>query len=95
MNTQLLLGIWAAIFVGYAAITVVRRSLGKREDDHLHVSDFDGQAISTQVAVAHKLDVLDRWKTTLLVLAILVGVLIGALQIWRAWTMSVNTLQIS
>jgi hypothetical protein len=88
MNMQLLLGLWAAVFAAYATVAYMRWSLGKREDDHLHVGDSDQQLLSTQTSVAHRLDILDRWKTALLVLLIVFALLIGAVQIWRVWQTS-------
>lgn len=94
MNIQVLLGVWAAIFLSYATVSILRWNLGKREDDHLHVLDSQ-QMISSQTSIAHKLDVLDRWKTALLILTLVSAVLIGALQIWRVWQESGSTAQFS
>ena len=88
MNMQLLLGVWGAILAAYVAAAVMRWQTGKREDDHLHVLDAEQQLVSAQTAVAHKLDVLDRWKTGLLVLLILWAVLIGGVQVWNVWQTS-------
>ena len=82
MNMQLLLGIWVAIFAAYATVAVMRWNLGKREDDHMHFADSEQQLVAKQVSIAHKLDVLDRWKAALLTLTILSGILIGALHIY-------------
>jgi hypothetical protein len=81
---QLLLGLWAAVIVAYMSVLVMRWIVGKREDDHLHVMDSE-QALVSQSAVAHKLDVLDRWKATLLILTVLVGIIIGALHVYNTW----------
>ena len=94
MNMQLLLGVWAAIFAAYVSVAVMRWNLGKREDDHLHVLDSE-QLISSQTAIAHKLDVLDRWKTALLILTIVSAIAIGALQVWLVWQQSSSTPQFS
>ena len=94
MNIQLLLGLWAAIFLSYAAVTILRWNAGKQEDDHLHVLDSE-QMIASQTSIAHKLDVLDRWKTALLILTIVSAVAIGALQVWRVWQESGSTAQFS
>lgn len=85
MNMQLLLAVWGAILAGYVMVLVMRHQLGKREDDHLHVADGEQQLISAQNEIAHKLDVLDRWKTALLVLFILFGLFVAAVQVWRVW----------
>ena len=94
MNMQLLLGIWAAILAAYVSVAILRWNLGKQEDDHLHVLDSE-QLITSQTAIAHKLDVLDRWKTALLILTIVSAVAIGALQVWRVWQDSGSTAQFS
>lgn len=94
LNMQLLLGVWAAIFAAYVSVSILRWNLGKREDDHLHVTDSE-QLISSQTAIAHKLDVLDRWKTGLLILTITSAAAIGALQVWRVWQESGSTAQFS
>jgi len=94
MNMPLLLGVWAAILAAYLSVAIMRWNMGKQEDDHLHVLDSE-QLISTQTAIAHKLDVLDRWKTGLLILTIVSGLALGALQVWRVWTESGTTPQFS
>jgi hypothetical protein len=94
MNMQLLLGVWAAILAAYVSVAIMRWNLGKREDDHLHVLDSE-QLIASQATIAHKLDVLDRWKTALLVLTIVSALAIGALQVWRVWQESGSTAQFS
>jgi hypothetical protein len=84
MNMQLLLGLWAAVIVAYMSVLVMRWIVGKREDDHLHVLDSE-QTLVSQSAIAHKLDVLDRWKATLLILTVLVGIIIGTLHVYNTW----------
>lgn len=95
MNMQLLVGLWVAIFAAYATVSFFRWNLGKREDDSLHVSDAERQLVAAQTSIAHKLDVLDRWKTALLVLIILFALLIGGMQVWNVWHASATTPQFS
>ena len=85
MNMQLLLAIWGVIFAAYVTVALLRWQLGRREDDHLHFSDSEQQMVATQATVAHKLDVLDRWKTALLVLTIVWAILIGVLHAYNSW----------
>lgn len=82
MNMQLLLGVWAAIFAAYATVALMRWNLGRSEDDHLHFADSEQQLVTKQAGIAHKLDVLDRWKAALLTLTIVVAIIIGAIQIY-------------
>lgn len=85
LNMHLLLGVWAAILAGYATVAIMRWQVGKQEDDHIHLMDAEQPLVSVQATVAHKLDVLDRWKTALLVLLIVWTVFVGGVQVWNVW----------
>ena len=85
MNMQLLLAIWCVIAAAYAIVVLLRWQLGRREDDHLHFADSEQQMVATQTTIAHKLDVLDRWKTGLLALTILWALFMGALHAYNSW----------
>ncbi len=91
MNMTLLVGLWAAVFVSYVVVLVMRAAIGRSEDDHIHVLDGERQVLAHQVEVAHKLDVLDRWKTILLVISIVYGVALGAYHLYSVWLEGSNT----
>lgn len=84
MNLTLPLGIWGAVFASWLVVTILRWSAGKAEDDHIHVLEGD-QVIAHQSEVAHKLDVLDRWKTILLTIVLIYGLILGALHLYNVW----------
>ena len=86
MSMSLVLGLWAAVLAALLVVSMMRYTLGRREDDHIHVSDSEQQAVVAQSQLAHKLDVLDRWKTGLIVLAVVSGLVIGAVYLYRGWT---------
>lgn len=85
VNLNLLLGLWCLIFAAYAVVAALRWNLARKEDDHLHMSDNERSLVSMQVAAAHKLDVLDRVKTMLLVLTVVFGLAVAALHLYSAW----------
>jgi sterol desaturase/sphingolipid hydroxylase (fatty acid hydroxylase superfamily) len=85
MNVISVLALSAILLVAFAVVTGLRWSLGKREDDHLHYSDREQQLVTAQVSIAHKLDVLDRWKTALLIATILAGVAAIGLHTYNMW----------
>ena len=85
MDMQLLLFVWFAIVVAYGTVALMRWIIGRREDDHLHFADSEQQLLATQTSVAHKLDVLDRWKTALLILTVLSGIVIAVLHAYVFW----------
>ena len=91
MNLPLLLGLWAAIFLAYATVAIMRWHLGKREDDYLHVSDAEQSLVAVQANTAHKLDVLDRWKTAMLLLTIITALLIAGWHVYNFWVETSST----
>ena len=95
MNLQLLLGIQAALFLAWATVSLMRHQLGKREDDHIHFNEGEQQMLLTQSAIAHKLDVLDRWKSATLILTIVFALFLGAYYVWHIWEQSARTVQFS
>jgi hypothetical protein len=84
MNMTLLAGIWAAVFVSYVVVQILRSYNGREEDDNLHVLEGE-RVIAHQAEVAHRLDVLDRWKTILLVVAVVYGLALGAFHLYTVW----------
>jgi hypothetical protein len=86
MDVYLVSALCLLFFAGYAAVAMMRWSLGRREDDHLHYSDREQPLIAAQAAMARKLDVLDRWKSLLLAGTILVGLAAIALHMYNMWS---------
>jgi hypothetical protein len=95
MNMQLAYVAWAVVFIAYVSVALMRWGAGKREDDHLHFSDSEQQLVASQAGIAHRLDVLDRWKTALLVATIFFGIAIGAAHAYLMWQQSVTKVQYS
>ena len=95
MNWQTSLGLWGALLLAYLAVFAMRWSLGRQEDDHLHVSEYEQQLLNAQSSLAHKLDMLDKWKTALLILVIISALILGGLQVYNFWMYSSSTPQFS
>ncbi len=84
MNTNLLP---YAIFWGVLAIIVVslilyRKSVSSHEDDSLHL---EGGAPSQQMALAHRLELIDRWGKTLTVIVAVYGIALAAIYLYQVW----------
>jgi hypothetical protein len=92
MNLTVLLVAWGLVLLALAAVTAVRHNAAKREDDHLHFSDSDQQLVAVQATAAHRLDVLDRWKTGLIILAVVSGLLILAYHAYTVWEQGARTI---
>jgi heme/copper-type cytochrome/quinol oxidase subunit 2 len=76
-----------AIFWGVLAIVVVfliiyRKSVSSHEDDSLHL---EGGAPSQQMALAHRLELIDRWGKTLTIVVALYGVALAAIYLYQIW----------
>ncbi len=85
MNLMLLLSTWAAVFASFLIVTLLRWNIGKQEDDQIHLLDTDRNLVATQSAVAHKLDVLDRWKSILLTVVVVYGLAIAGYHLYNVW----------
>lgn len=83
--------IWGAMALAVIAMLFWRKSVASHEDDSLHVSG--GEASSRQVAVAHKLEVIDKWGKTLTVVTVLFGLLLAALFVYQGWVQASTTTQ--
>jgi heme/copper-type cytochrome/quinol oxidase subunit 2 len=76
-----------AVFWGVLAIVVVfliiyRKSVSNREDDSIHL---EGSVPTEQMALAHRLELIDRWGKTLTVIAAVYGVALAAIYLYQVW----------
>jgi len=76
-----------ALFWGVLAIVVVfliiyRKSVSSREDDSLHL---EGSGPTEQVALAHRLAMIDKWGKTLTVVVAVYGVALAAIYLYQIW----------
>lgn len=76
------------ILLAVAVIVMIawRKAVARGEDDTLHV--LQGNALPNQMAVAHKLDAIDKWGKTLTVVAVVFGLLVGAIYVYQVWMQS-------
>ena len=84
MNLMLPLGVWGAVFASWFVVVLLRWSAGKAEDDHIHIMDGD-QVIAHQSETAHRLDVLDRWKTILFAVVLIYGLVLAGFHLYNVW----------
>lgn len=77
-----------AVFWGVLAIVVVfliiyRKAVTSREDDSIHL---EGGMPSEQVALSHRVAVIDRWGKTLTVIAVVYGLALAGIYMYQVWT---------
>jgi heme/copper-type cytochrome/quinol oxidase subunit 2 len=76
-----------AIFWGVLAIVVVfliiyRKSVSSHEDDSIHL---EGGMPSVQMALAHRLELIDRWGKTLTIVVAVYGIALAAIYLYQIW----------
>lgn len=75
---------WAAFATVVIALAIYRKVVSSSEDDTLHVL-HGASATVQQVAVAHKLESIDKWGKILTVATVLYGIGIGCLYFYQLW----------
>lgn len=75
--------LWVAMALGVIAMIAWRKVVARQEDETLHVMDTG--AVSHQVEVAHKLDVIDRWGKVLTAATVIYGLALGAFYMYQSW----------
>jgi len=79
------------MFASLVVVSLLRWSAGRREDDNLHVLDSDSQLVSIQTVVAHRLDVLDRWRAILVAVVLISGLVLGGFYVYGVWLEGTTT----
>lgn len=76
--------IWALLATVVLILILYRFLVARKEDDTLHVLHQAG-SVTQQVSIGHKLELIDRWGKILTVLAIVYGVAIAGLYLYRSF----------
>ena len=75
--------------VSVLALFIWRKTVSHNEDDNLHL--LHGTSVVTQqVAVAHKLDVIDKWGKILTLATIGFGLVVGAAYVYDSFVKASN-----
>ena len=85
MNISLIpfIVLWIVLAAVVLAMILWRQVVSRHEDENLHVMDTG--AVSHQVEIAHKLDVIDKWGKLLTIITVVYGLVLGALYLYRSW----------
>ncbi len=79
--------LWGLLAISVIVMIVWRKLVASEEDDTLHV--LQG-SVAQQVTVAHKLEVIDKWGKILTVIAVVSGLLLGAVYVYQSWVTASN-----
>ncbi len=81
--------VWLAFACLVGGLALYRNLMAHyREDDKLHLRDVDAPVVSNQIAVANRLDAIDRWGKTLTIGLFVLGVLLASVYIYQQWQAS-------
>jgi hypothetical protein len=93
MNATLLIATFGVLVAALVMVSLIRWNVGQKEDDHLHVMDSEKELIGVQSNIAHRLDVLDRWRKILLIATVMFGIAILALHMYSTFTQTAVPLE--
>ena len=74
-----------ALGVVTAGLALYRKLISLREDDLIHVGPGEEKFIPQQLAMAHRMAVIDRWGEILTVLTIAFGLIAGAVYLYQVF----------
>jgi hypothetical protein len=81
---------WGVLAAAVIVLIAVRKSVARGEDEQLHV--MNTAAVGNQIAVAHKLEVIDKWGKIVTAVTIAFGLLLAGLFVYQTWTQSATTI---
>ena len=83
--------IWAVCGIIVLALALYRKILTFHGDDEfLHLADGEQRMIPQQVALGHRLELIDRWGKGLTVFTVVAGLAIAAVVLYHAWQVSLQ-----
>ena len=87
-NLQPFLFAWAVLVVVVICLALYRRMITIHEDNFLHLDKGEASQASNQIAIWHKLDIVDRIGKALTAVAAVSGMALVALYIYEGWMMN-------
>jgi len=81
------LALWLVVIAAVVVVAFWRRSVALQEDPALHLGASHAGTAAQQVAVARKLAQVDKWMKILTVTAVVLGLLLGAAALYKAWVL--------
>ena len=76
---------WAIVAVIVGGLALYRRSIALKEDDSIHVAEFEADMVGQQTAIADKLQVVDRWGKILTGVAAVYALVLLAAYMYNGW----------
>jgi hypothetical protein len=81
------LALWFMVIAAVVVVAFWRRSVAVQEDPALHLGMAHAGTAAEQIAVAKKLEQIDKWMKLLTVIVVAFGLLLGAAALYKAWVL--------
>jgi len=89
MNLIPYIAIWAVCGLAVLALALYRKVITFHGDDEfIHLAEGEQQLIPQQVALGHRLELVDRWGKGLTLFTVAFGALIALVFLYQAWQAS-------
>jgi hypothetical protein len=79
--------LWLIEIAALIVVSFWRRSVAVQEDPALHLGMAHASTAAEQLALAKKLEQIDKWMKILTVIAVVFGLLLGAAALYKAWVL--------
>lgn len=73
---------WGVLAIAVLILIIYRKQISSREDDSIHL---EGSIATEQVAMAHRLALIDKWGKTLTIVVAVYGVALAAIYLYQVW----------
>jgi hypothetical protein len=77
--------IWVVLGIATLGLALYRKLITANEEDLVHLAAGEERQIPEQVALARKLELIDRWGKILTIVTVALGVAIGIAYMYQAW----------
>jgi hypothetical protein len=81
------LALWLIVIAAVIVVAFWRRTVAVQEDPALHLGTAHAGTADQQIALAKKLEQIDRRLKLLVVIAVVFGILLGAAALYKAWVL--------
>jgi hypothetical protein len=79
--------LWSIVIAALIVVSLWRRTVAVQEDPALHLGAAHAGTADVQIALAKKLEQIDKWVKILSVIAVVFGLLLGAAALYKAWVL--------
>jgi hypothetical protein len=77
--------LWAVLAAVVLALIAYRKTVTSHEDETIHLGAGSENAPAQQMAIAHKLEAIDKWGKLLTIITVLYGLLLVCLYTYQTW----------